>query len=129
MSSSGQVFIALVNLGDYYKFITDENRNLIKYIFESNVRDYQGKTTVNNEIQETLEKSESSEEFWWLNNGVTIIATEASAPGGKEITITNPEIVNGLSNIDGNFPPLFSQSREITERTKKSSCKDNCSRN
>ncbi|ALS24367.1 AIPR family protein [Paenibacillus naphthalenovorans] len=95
MSSSGQVFIALANLMDYYNFITDENGNLIKHIFESNVRDYQGKTNVNNEIQETLENP-GNEEFWWLNNGVTIVASAASAPGGKELIIHNPEVVNGL---------------------------------
>jgi hypothetical protein len=96
MSSSGQqVFIALVNLADYFNFITDDENKLIKHIFESNVRDYQGSTNVNNDIYETL-KSNSSEEFWWLNNGVTIVASAASAPGGKEIVIHNPEIVNGL---------------------------------
>ena len=95
MSSSGQVFIALANLVEYYNFITDDNGNLIKHIFESNVRDYQGKTNVNNEIQETLENP-GNEEFWWLNNGVTIVASAASAPGGKELIIHNPEVVNGL---------------------------------
>lgn len=95
MSSTGQVFIALVNLVDFYNFITDDKGNLIKHIFESNVRDYQGKTNVNTEIRETLEAA-PVEEFWWLNNGVTITASEASAPGGKELVIHNPEIVNGL---------------------------------
>ncbi|KJS15389.1 MAG: hypothetical protein VR69_13630 [Peptococcaceae bacterium BRH_c4b] len=96
MSSTGQqVFIALVNLSDYFDFITDEDNKLIKYIFESNVRDYQGKTNVNNEIQETLENGKK-EEFWWLNNGVTILSSNASAPGGKELVIHDPEIVNGL---------------------------------
>jgi hypothetical protein len=95
MSSTGQVFIALVNLVDFYSFITDDKGNLLKHIFESNVRDYQGKTNVNTEIQETLEAA-PIEEFWWLNNGVTITASEAAAPGGKELVIHNPEIVNGL---------------------------------
>ncbi|MDU2064259.1 MAG: AIPR family protein [Sporomusaceae bacterium] len=95
MSSSGQVFIALSNLSSYYKFITDDNDNLIRSIFESNVRDYQGKTNVNSEIGETL-SSNNGEDFWWLNNGVTILATEASSFGGKELVIHNPEIVNGL---------------------------------
>lgn len=95
MSSSGQVFIALVNLADYYEFLTDEEGKLIKHLFESNVRDYQGKTNVNNEIQKTLQ-SIDDEDFWWLNNGVTIVASEVSAPGRKELIIHNPEIVNGL---------------------------------
>lgn len=95
ISTSEQVFIALTNLSEYFNFISDEEGSLIKHIFESNVRDYQGKTNVNNEIQETLENP-GKEEFWWLNNGVTILASEVSAPGGKELVIHDPEIVNGL---------------------------------
>lgn len=95
LSTSGQVFIALSNLAEYYKFITDDHGKLIRHIFESNVRDYQGKTNVNNEIQNTLENP-AGEEFWWLNNGVTILASEVAAPGGKELVVHNPEIVNGL---------------------------------
>jgi hypothetical protein len=95
LSTSGQVFIALTNLADYFEFISDEDGKLIKHIFESNVRDYQGKTNVNNEIQDTLENP-GNEEFWWLNNGVTILASEVAAPGGKELVVHNPEIVNGL---------------------------------
>lgn len=95
ISTSEQVFIALTNLADYFNFISDEDGKLIKHIFESNVRDYQGKTNVNNEIQDTLENP-GNEEFWWLNNGVTILASDVAAPGGKELVVHNPEIVNGL---------------------------------
>lgn len=93
--SHQKVFIALVNLGEYFSFITDNEGKILKHIFESNVRDYQGRTNVNSEIAFTLE-NEKKHEFWWLNNGVTIIASDASAPGGKELVIYNPEIVNGL---------------------------------
>jgi len=96
LSSQGKVFISLVKLKDYFDFITDENDNIIKHIFEANVRDYQGKTSVNQEIKDTLEDVEPQEDFWWLNNGVTILADDVSAPGGKELIIHNPEIVNGL---------------------------------
>jgi hypothetical protein len=95
LSTSGQVFIVLTNLVSYFDFISDENGKLIKHIFESNVRDYQGKSSVNSEIQDTL-LAQGKEEFWWLNNGVTILASEITAPGGKELIIHNPEIVNGL---------------------------------
>jgi hypothetical protein len=114
MSSAGQqVFIALVNLVDYFNFITDDENKLIKHIFESNVRDYQGKTNVNNEIQETLE-NEGIEEFWWLNNGVTIVASKASAPGGKELVIHNPEIVNGLQTSSEIFRYYSSNPDKLT---------------
>lgn len=122
LSTSGQVFIALANLADYYKFISDEKGKLIKHIFESNVRDYQGKTNVNNEIQETL-TSETGEEFWWLNNGVTILASEIVAPGGKELIIHNPEIVNGLQTSSEihqfftmNLERIYNEKRDILVR-------------
>ena len=88
-------FVALVNLGNYYKFITDENGALRKYIFEANVRDYQGHNNVNNEIRDTLEIG-TAEDFWWLNNGVTIVAEDVTQPIAKQLLIINPEIVNGL---------------------------------
>ena len=44
-------------------------------IFESNVRDYQGNTDVNEGIAASLGTA-SSEDFWWLNNGVTVLATK-----------------------------------------------------
>lgn len=39
LSSQGKVFISLVKLRDYFDFITDEDGQIIKHIFESNVRD------------------------------------------------------------------------------------------
>lgn len=88
-------FIALVNLGKFYRFITDENDTLRKYIFDANVRDYQGHNAVNQDIQETL-SSPSGEDFWWLNNGITILAEDVNIATTKEIVLTDPAIVNGL---------------------------------
>lgn len=88
-------FIALVNLAKYYSFITDENGALRKYIFESNVRDYQGHNNVNNEIHNTLSE-DTTEDFWWLNNGVTILASDITQSMPRQLLITDPEIVNGL---------------------------------
>ena len=96
LSSQGKVFISLVRLSDFNNFITDEEGNIIRNIFEANVRDYQGKSNVNLDIKSTLETKESKEDFWWLNNGVTVLADDVSAPGGKELIVYNPEIVNGL---------------------------------
>jgi hypothetical protein len=87
-------YICLVKLGEFDKFIRDEDGNLRKHLFESNVRDYQGSTEVNDEIQSTLAGS-TGDDFWWLNNGVTIIASKA-VQSGKSLTIEYPQIVNGL---------------------------------
>lgn len=84
-----------VCLSELYKFITDETGEIIKYIFESNVRDYQGRNNVNTDITETLENN-YQEEFWWLNNGITILSSQVIQKTNKLLTIQNPEIVNGL---------------------------------
>ena len=86
-------YILLVRLKDFIDFIRIENGQLRKNLFEANVRDYQGNNQVNEEMQQTL-IGDGSEEFWWLNNGVTIVASKA-VQGGKILTIEDPQIVNG----------------------------------
>ena len=66
-------YVALINLATYYKFITDKDGNLKSSFFEANVRDYQGNNSVNSCIANSL-RSSSPEDFWWLNNGVTILS-------------------------------------------------------
>src|SRR5439155_14310379 len=89
-------YIALVPLPEFNKFISDERGMLRKNLFEANVRDYQGATPVNEEIQRTL-VSKGAEDFWWLNNGVTVVASKA-VQSGKTLTIEDPQIVNGLQS-------------------------------
>lgn len=98
-------YVGLVSLAEYFKFIIDDNQGLRKNFFEANVRDYQGKNAVNSCIRDTLEDTESTEDFWWLNNGITILASEITMANSRELQLTNPEIVNGLqtSNEVYNF--------------------------
>ena len=95
ISSAGQVgFVCLVRLRDYYGFISDSSGELRRSIFEANVRDYQGRTEVNDDIQHSLQDPHE-EDFWWLNNGITMLASKASQ-SGKALTIEDPQVVNGL---------------------------------
>lgn len=88
-------YIAVVNLGEYYDFITDASGNIRNNFFEANVRDYQGKNSVNQNILQTLE-NDTEEDFWWLNNGVTVLSSEIKLITSRTIELLNPEIVNGL---------------------------------
>jgi hypothetical protein len=94
LSRGDNNYVALSSLEEFYNFVKDENGNIRRYLFESNVRDYQGKVEVNRDIQSTLQSS-SQTDFWWLNNGVTVLATDAKV-AGKTITLENVQIVNGL---------------------------------
>lgn len=87
-------FVCLVRLTDYFKFISSESGSLQRHLFEANVRDYQGSTEVNQQIKMTLADG-ADEDFWWLNNGVSIIASKADLTS-KTLTIQDPQVVNGL---------------------------------
>ncbi|MBN1970760.1 MAG: AIPR family protein [Candidatus Delongbacteria bacterium] len=98
--SSGQTYILLVPLKDYFNFIQDGGK-LRRYLFDSNVRDFMGLNSVNDDIRETLLNGESPD-FWWLNNGVTILATGAQIIG-QVIQIQDIQIVNGLQTSESIF--------------------------
>jgi hypothetical protein len=93
-TSLGEGYVCLVRLDEYYNFITSHNDALRLELFESNVRDYAGRTAVNTAIEGTL-RSGHREDFWWFNNGVTIVAEDVRI-AGKKIVVTDPQIVNGL---------------------------------
>ena len=87
-------YIVLTPLRAYAEFLKDSNGEVRGELFESNVRDFQGITEVNKEIAHTV-RSEKIVDFWWMNNGVTILASRATL-NGDTVTIENPQIVNGL---------------------------------
>lgn len=88
--------VCLVNLASFASLLMDEHGNLRTPILEPNVRDYQGKgNPVNADIRATLTDTAAKEEFWWLNNGITVLAEKCPIAGNK-MTIFKPEIVNGL---------------------------------
>ena len=115
-------YIALVSLGKYFNFITYGSDTLEQSIFESNIRDYQGSVVVNKEIHNTLDQNDSID-FWWLNNGITILASNISPVTSRSLIITEPEIVNGLQtsneiyNFFSEYPEkLDSDSRHVLVR-------------
>ncbi len=115
ISSSGEVgFVCLVRLEDYFEFITD-NKQLARHIFEANVRDYQGRTEVNDDIQQSL-CAGGPEDFWWLNNGITVVSSRASQ-SGKTLTIEDPQIVNGLQTSTEVFTYFANANTTRDDRT------------
>ena len=95
-ATSGNSHVALVKLQDYLTFLTDEDGRLRRHIFDWNVRDYQGDVEVNREIRDSLADPDGPE-FWWLNNGVTIVCSKATAVG-KTYSLDDVQVVNGLQS-------------------------------
>lgn len=111
-------YIATVSLKNFFNFLVDydENNNPIlkEYLFESNIRDYQNSTEVNKAIETTLKNKKSSNDFWWLNNGITILADEGSL-NGSVFTLENIQIVNGLQTSYSIFNVLSSEKNNENE--------------
>ena len=118
ISPNQKNYIALVDLKSYFNFIVNENGDIRKSYFDSNVRDYQGKNNVNSSISETLHRIDNND-FWWLNNGVTVLASEAILVNNRELQIVNPEIVNGLQTSMEIYN-YFSENRDALEEEKRS---------
>ncbi len=118
LSKGDDNYVLLSNLNDYYSFVTDEYKKLRKYMFDSNVRDYQGNVEVNRDILATLDTTDQLD-FWWLNNGITILASKASI-AGKSITLDNVQIVNGLQTTTAIYNYLF-QKQQLDEKDSKRS--------
>ncbi len=93
-ATSGTSHVALVAIRDYLAFLTDDGGALRRHIFDWNVRDYEGEVEVNREMQMSL-TDETSPDFWWLNNGVTIICSKTSIVS-KTYVLDDVQIVNGL---------------------------------
>lgn len=112
--SSGETYILLVKLIDYYNFISDSGK-LRRYLFDSNVRDFMGLNRVNEDIRNTL-LNDNSPDFWWLNNGVTILATGANIVG-KSIQIQDIQIVNGLQTSESIFRYFEGGGKDLNHRS------------
>lgn len=87
-------YVGTVKLGDYKKFLTEADGTIRENLFESNIRHFQGAVDVNEKIKTSIE-APSDEDFWWLNNGITIIADNPSLVG-TTLSVDNVQIVNGL---------------------------------
>jgi abortive infection phage resistance protein abiU len=93
--SQDESYTGLVSLPDYFSFLSDKNGGLRGALFESNVRDCLRNVTVNEQIMKTLETKDSND-FWWFNNGVTILCTDVNISGDKNFTLSGAQIVNGM---------------------------------
>jgi hypothetical protein len=95
--------------------LRDEHGDIRRSMLEPNVRDYQGpKNVVNKAIRQSLAET-TAPEFWWLNNGVTILASKCSVVGNK-IVIEKPEVVNGLQTSYEIFQFFRSQPDKVDTR-------------
>ncbi len=94
-SDSENGFVMNMSIKDYYNLITQDNE-ILDVLFEGNIRDFEGQTVeVNKNIKNTLEEIYDAD-FWWLNNGITMIVDSYTPLPNDSAKVLNPIIVNGL---------------------------------
>lgn len=96
--SQGERYVVLSRLADYAAFVLDENSRVRRHLYESNVRDFAGMNRVNADIRRSLDRTDGPD-FWLLNNGITILVANAVITG-TEVSMTDPQIVNGLQTTE-----------------------------
>ena len=104
--------MALVKLADYFNFIKDDKSQLRTTFFDTNVRDYQGDVDVNKAIGDTL--LSGKEQFWWLNNGITVVSTKVGGHS-HELVVDDPQIVNGLQTSQKIFDHFTSYPERVKD--------------
>lgn len=84
--------VLLCYASELKKILTTPDGLIRKSLFDDNVRDYQGDNSINSEIGNTIQTE--PQKFALLNNGITIVC-EKYIPSNRQITLKNPQIVNG----------------------------------
>lgn len=97
LEGTGQVYVVLCSADSLARIITNDDGLIRANIFDDNVRDYQGDTDVNQEMEVTLTTSPVN--FVLFNNGITVVCDKLE-PKNKELIIKNPQIVNGCQTCN-----------------------------
>ncbi len=96
MSEAYYVMAKITDVYNLWKSAEDNNYPL----FEENIREYLGGTSgINKSIIATLKNPDERGNFFYYNNGITIICDSAKADAHK-VDITNPQIVNGCQTVN-----------------------------
>ena len=102
----------MVNVADLYMLYKDAIKNNYE-LFEENVREFLGTQGINNGIIKTLQSTKDRENFFYYNNGITVICEKCETLRGSKASngndavqsqygfkLQNPQIVNGCQTIN-----------------------------
>ena len=111
------VLVPVINMYEIYKKSKEEHYPL----FEANIREYLGITgSINKKIAETLKSQVERVNFFYYNNGITIIAedisNESTSSGFKRLSIENPQIVNGCQTVSTIYETLSNLPEQTLEK-------------
>ncbi len=108
------VFTPVVSLYKIYKNALGKGYP----IFDKNIREFLGKTGFNKNIIDTLRNDSDRKNFFYYNNGVTMICDSMSSIQTKihaYFTVENPQIVNGCQTVNSIYEVLKDENPAIIE--------------
>lgn len=110
MSEAYYVMAKITDVYNLWQAAEDNNYPL----FEENIREYLGGTSgINKGIINTLKNPDERGNFFYYNNGITIICDKAKADSQK-VDITNPQIVNGCQTVNS-IAEVLKSSKQIEQ--------------
>jgi|GEM_PF-4544259 len=93
-TSGNKSWVMTVKVDEIRSFVNRYGDSL----FKKNVRNFLGKSRTNKNIFKTLEKD--SDNFWYYNNGITILCDKANIVMEKGfVRLENPQVVNGCQTV------------------------------
>lgn len=107
MSEAYYVMTPIITLYEMYKLSKEKEYPL----FEDNIREYLGKSSINTGIIKTLRDENERKNFFYYNNGVTIICDSTKKISSSKLELTQPQIVNGCQTVNTIYEVLDSYNR------------------
>lgn len=105
LSEMSQAYYILTPVSQLYSMYKKSIET--KYpLFEENIREYLGKNVINKEIINTLKSKTDRSNFFYYNNGITIICSKVGTPSGSSLELFQPQVVNGCQTINSIFEVL-----------------------
>lgn len=99
LPNMSEAYYVMAKISDIYN-IWDKAEKENYPLFEENIREYLGGTSgINKAIIDTLKNPKERGNFFYYNNGITVICDKAKADS-KKVDITNPQIVNGCQTVN-----------------------------
>ena len=94
-----EAYYVMAKVSDVFRLWQDAESKQYP-LFEENIREYLGGTSgINKGIITTLKNPNERDNFFYYNNGITVICDKAKADS-KSIAIDNPQIVNGCQTVN-----------------------------
>ena len=114
-----EAYYLMVKIGQIYN-LWKEAEDKRYPLFEKNIREYLGnRGKVNRRIIKTLENPQQRRNFFYYNNGITMICDEipqkSTTQDGREFTIINPQIINGCQTVNSIARVLKKNLKSIDE--------------